>query len=191
MSAFENNTETEILSLLQHGNVYAYELIFRRYYVSLCGFAMRFLQQPDPAEEIVQNIFLKLWEKREELSIDSSLKSYLFRAVYNSCNNHLAHIKIQNKYISFARQAILRNESLSDPVMDSLAYKELNDNITEAIERLPTECKKIFKMSRFDGMKYMEIADQLGISIKTVETQISRALIRLREDLKEFLENAS
>lgn len=190
MSAFENNTESEILSLLQKGNVYAYELIFRRYYVSLCGFATRFVQQPEPAEEIVQNIFLKLWEKRENISIDTSLKSYLFRSVYNSCNNHLAHIKIQNKYISFAKQAILRNEGLSDPVMDSLTYKELNDNIAEAIERLPSECKKIFKMSRFDGLKYMEIAGQLGISVKTVETQISRALIRLRDDLKEYLASA-
>jgi RNA polymerase sigma-70 factor (ECF subfamily) len=190
MAAFENNTEKEIFTLLQKGNVYAYELIFRRYYVSLSGFAARFVQQPDAAEEIVQNIFLKLWEKKESLSIETSLKSYLFRAVYNGCNNHLAHTKIQNKYISLVRENILRNEALSDPVMDSLAYKELNEKITDAIERLPTECKKIFKMSRFDGLKYAEIAESLQISVKTVETQISRALLRLRVELKEFLVQA-
>lgn len=187
MAAFENNTEKEILSLLQKGNVYAYELIFRRYYISLCGFATRFVHQPEEAEEIVQNIFLKLWEKKETFSVELSLKSYLFRAVYNHCSNHLSHNRIRDKYLSFSRQIFLKNEGLSDPVMDSLAYKELNDHITEAIERLPAECKKIFKMSRFDGLKYAEIAAQLNISIKTVETQISRALQRLRKELKEFL----
>lgn len=187
MAVFESNTEEEILNLLQEGNEYAYELIFRRYYVSLCGFATRFIEQPETAEEIVQNIFLKLWEKRDTLSIQISLKSYLFRAVYNSCNNHVTHAKVKNKYLTFIRETLFRNERLSDPVMDSLAYKELNEKITEAIERLPDACKNIFKMSRFDGLKYSEIANHLNISVKTVETQISRALSRLRKDLKEFL----
>lgn len=190
MAAIDSNTEKEIFSLLQKGNTYAYELIFRRYYVSLCGFATRFVQQPESSEEIVQDIFLKLWEKKGTLSIEISLKSYLFRAVYNGCNNYLAHTQVKNRYISFARESILRNEYLSDPVMDSLAYKELNEKITESIEKLPPECKKIFKMSRFDGMKYAEIAENLQISIKTVETQISRALLRLRMELNEFLANA-
>lgn len=190
MAAFENNTEKEIFSLLQKGNVYAYELIFRRYYLGLCGFAARFVQQPETAEEIVQNIFLKLWEKRHSFSIETSLKSYLFRAVYNSCHNYLAHTKIENRYISFLRETTLRKEAGSDPVLDSLAYKELNEKITEAIERLPAECKKIFKMSRFEGLKYAEIATELNISVKTVETQISRALLRLRSELKDFLLDA-
>lgn len=190
MAALENSTEKEIFSLLQKGNAYAYELIFRRYYLSLCGFAARFVGQPETAEEIVQEIFLKLWEKKSSFSIDSSLKSYLFRAVYNSCLNYHMHAKIENKYLSFLKETSLRNETGSDPVLDSLAYKELNEKITEAIERLPAECKKIFKMSRFDGMKYAQIAEQLRISVKTVETQISRALLRLRSELKEFLLDA-
>jgi RNA polymerase sigma-70 factor (ECF subfamily) len=185
----DTRPEDEIVSLLQKGNVYAYELIFRRYYVSLCGFAARFVRVPEAAEEIVQNVFLKLWEKRETVSIDTSLKSYLFRSVYNSCSNHITHTKIENKYLAFVRESIFRNNGYSDPVMDTLAYKELNHKITEAIEKLPAECKKIFKMSRFDGLKYAEIADQLNISIKTVETQVSRALLRLRAELKEFLIN--
>lgn len=190
MAALDSNTENEIIALLQKGNVYAYELIFRRYYISLCGFATRFVQQPEVAEEIVQNIFLKLWEKKEHIAIETSLKSYLFRAIHNSCNNYLAHTKVKNKYISFTQDVIARQEHQTDPVLDSLAYKELDENITKAIEGLPSECKKIFKLSRFDGLKYAEIARQLGISIKTVETQISRALTRLREDLKDYLVNA-
>lgn len=187
MAALETDTEKEITDLLQKGNIYAYELIFRRYYVSLCGFATRFVQQPEIAEEIVQNIFLKLWEKRGSITIQSSLKSYLFRAVHNGCNNHLTHAKTENKFLTFTRDAIVKQQLLTDPVLDSLTYKELDEHITKAIDSLPAECKKIFKMSRFDGLKYAEIADRLGISVKTVETQISRALVRLREDLKDFL----
>lgn len=190
MASIDHSTEKEIVSLLQKGNAYAYELIFRRYYVSLCGFATRFVEQPEASEEIVQDIFMKLWEKKGSLVIETSLKSYLFRAVYNSCNNYLAHVQIKNRYISLVREAILKNELSSDPVLDSLTYKELDTKITEAIDTLPTDCKRIFKMSRFDGMKYAEIAGQLQISVKTVETQISRALLKLRRELREFMVQA-
>ncbi|GAA4316489.1 RNA polymerase sigma-70 factor [Compostibacter hankyongensis] len=190
MTPLTHQSEEELTRLLQEGNIYAYELIFRRYYVGLCGFAIRFVQEPEAAEEIVQGIFMKLWEKRETINIDTSLKSYLFRSTFNHCSNHLSHIKIRNNYISRIRESLLRDEYLSDPVMDSLAYKELNDKITAAIEELPASCRQIFKMSRFDGLKYAEIAAQLDISVKTIETQISRALIRLRRSLQEFLINA-
>jgi RNA polymerase sigma-70 factor (ECF subfamily) len=185
--SFDNFDEKELVTLLQKDNIYAYELIFRRYYVSLCGFATRFMQHPEDAEEIVQNIFLKLWENKDTIQIHLSLKSYLFRATYNACNNELSHDRIKKRYIAYAKDTLLKNECFSDPVTDSLAYKELNDAITEAIERLPNSCKDIFKMSRFDGLKYAEIASQLNISVKTVETQISRALAKLREGLKEFM----
>lgn len=158
--------------------------------MSLCGFAARFVQQPEVAEEIVQSIFLKLWEKRNSISIDTSLKSYLFRAVHNHCQNHLAYAKVRSNHLALVREGFIRQESFTDPVMDSLAYKELNDKINESIERLPDACKRIFKMSRFDGLKYSEIAAQLNVSVKTIETQISRALVRLKEDLKEFLVNS-
>lgn len=176
-----------MLSLLKEGDEYAYELVFRRYYVSLCGFATRFVQQPETAEEIVQNIFLKLWEKRVDLEIKVSLKSYLFRAVYNSCNNYLAHLKVKKKHLLFVQNDSFQKALFSDPILNNLTYKELDQKITAAIERLPAACQNIFKMSRFDGLKYAEIADELNISIKTVETQISRALIKLREELKEYL----
>lgn len=189
IQSFDSYDEKQLAALLKEGNVYVYELIFRRYYVSLCGFAVRFVQQPEDAEEIVQDVFLKVWEKKNDLLITTSLKSYLFRATYNSCMNVLSHAKIENRYASFIRNSSLKNQYLSNPVMDSLAYKDLNDKITAAIERLPEACKEIFKMSRYDGLKYAEIASQLNISVKTVETQISRALSKLREDLKEFLIN--
>ncbi len=187
MSGFENNTEGKILSLIKEGDEYAYELVFRRYYVSLCGFATRFVGQPETAEGIVQNVFLKLWEKRAGLEIAVSLKSYLFQAVYNSCKNHVAHLKVKNKHLLFVKTTADPNDPLSDAIFNNLTYKELDVKITEAIERLPAACKTIFKMSRFEGLKYAEIAAQLSISIKTVETQISRALTKLREELKEYL----
>lgn len=179
--------EEKILSLIKEGDEYAYELVFRRYYVSLCGFATRFVGQPETAEGIVQNIFLKLWEKRAGLEIAVSLKSYLFRAVYNSCNNYLSHLKVKRKHLLFVQNNSFQEELLSDPILKNLTYKELDEKIKEAIERLPPACKQIFKMSRFDGLKYAQIAAQRDISIKTVETQISRALVKLREELKEYL----
>ncbi len=187
MVPFDTNTEEEILSLLQEGNEYAYELVFRRYYVSLCGFATRFVKQPETAEEIVQDVFLKLWEKRKLLKINVSLKSYLFRAVYNSCNNHLTRQKIKNKYLLFAKESDSYEDWFQNPILTKLTYKELDEKINEAIDRLPRACKNIFKMSRIEGLKYTEIASQLDISIKTVETQISRALTRLRKELATYM----
>ena len=189
MSLIEGNTEEKILFLLREGDEYAYELVFRRYYISLCGFATRFVQQPEIAEEIVQHTFLKLWEKRQELHISVSLKSYLFRAVYNRCHNHLAHLKVKNTYLQFAQNTAAQHRNSPDSIINNLTYKELDEKITGAIERLPEHCRIIFKMSRFDGMKYSEIAAALHLSVKTVETQISRALYRMRKELAVYLEN--
>lgn len=189
IQSFDSYDEKQLADLLRDGNVYVYELIFRRYYKSLCGFAVRFIQQPEDAEEIVQDVFLKLWEKKNTLLITTSLKSYLFRSTYNSCMNALSHAKIENRYAAFIRDYLLRNPYSFNPVMDSLVYKDMNNKITAAIEQLPEACREIFKMSRFDGLKYAEIASKLNISVKTVETQISRALAKLREELKEFFVN--
>src|SRR5699024_7338739 len=182
---YEANSE-KILNLLKQGDEYTYELIFRRYYASLCSFATRFVNQPEVAEEIVQNIFLNLWEHRTTINIDRSLKSYLFRTVYNRCNNHLAHLKVKNNYLRFAETQNRENQFSASQTSNNFRDTELDEIIKTEIEALPESCKKIFKMSRFEGLKYKEIATYLNISQKTVETQISRALAKLREELKEY-----
>jgi RNA polymerase sigma-70 factor (ECF subfamily) len=138
----------------------------------------------DVAEEIVQEVFIKLWERREELEFNSSVKSYLFRAVHNTSLNYLRHLKVREEHRQYAEE---RHQLLSMEYSDGLEEKELENRIWDAIGRLPEQCARIFQMSRFEGLKYREIADKLGISPKTVEVQMGKALRRLREDLKDYL----
>lgn len=164
----------------------AFELLFRKYYARLCGFANKFLCDPDESEEIVQEVFLNAWRKREQLDVDTGLRAYLFRSVQNLSLNSIEHKKVANNY--YAVIAKVYGNSTEDLSGDSqVLYAELNQKIEEAIATLPEECRRIFRMSRMEGLKYAEIAVHLGISVKTVETQMSRALSKLKTELKDFL----
>jgi len=146
-----------------------FELIFRKYYVRLCGFANKFIANTTEAEEIVQEVFLNIWAKKDRLKLDDEIKPYLFKSVQNLCFNFIEHQKVVDNYYSVIE----------------VVYK--NKKVDEAIGSLPEECRKIFKMSREDGLKYAEIADKLNLSVKTVETQMSRALSKLKIELKDYL----
>jgi RNA polymerase sigma-70 factor (ECF subfamily) len=138
----------------------------------------------DEAEEVVQGTFIGFWEKRENLQIETSLKAYLYRSVRNSCLNEIKRQKVRQVHA----QAVLQQEVQVAEASDHDALKiELEDRIHHAIQTLPEQCRLIFKMSRFEELKYQEIADQLGLSIKTVENQIGKALKVLREQLKDYL----
>lgn len=161
-----------------------FEKLFRSYYSSLCAFAFRFLQEKDAAEEVVQEVFVRLWSKKEELEINSSVKSYLYRSVRNSSLNLIKHIEIREEYKKHNQLAIEHNERI---LQDAIIAGELEDKIHQAINELPTERKKIFMMSRYDGLKYREIAEKLNISAKTVENQMGKAMKTLREHLVEYM----
>jgi len=128
---------------------------------------------------VVQSIMMKLWERREELDIQTSVRSYLFRAVYNQCINQLEHVAIKKKYDVSVRHSS-RDEQLPD-----VFPAELEDSIRKAVDALPTECRRIFIMSRYEEMKYSEIAEKLGISVNTIQNQICKALKILRVELKD------
>ncbi|MES2616788.1 MAG: RNA polymerase sigma-70 factor [Bacteroidota bacterium] len=159
-----------------------YELIFRQYYRGLCNYANVLLRDMDNAEETVQNVFVKLWEKRDEMAIDSSVKSYLYKAVYNAALNEIKHQKVKQNY----SQMEARNEPVVEPILNS-NLKELEKNIEKALHQLPEQCRLIFRMSRFEELKYREIANVLNISIKTVENQMGKALRLMRENLSDYL----
>lgn len=159
-----------------------YEFIFRQYYQGLCNYANMFLKDIDNAEEIVQSVFVKLWEKRETLQIEGSVKSYLYKAVYNASMNELKHGKIKENYL----QMQARNEQIEHPLSQS-NLRELEKNIEKALMNLPEQCRLIFKMSRFEDLKYREIASVLNISPKTVENQMGKALRLMRENLADYL----
>jgi len=159
-------------------------MFFRAHYQPLCNYAYTFVQDRDEAEEIVQSAFLSVWEKRESLEIRTSLKSYLYTMVRNACLNVIKHKKIKQKHVNEELAIADRShESVSQRVYSS----ELEQRIQVSMEKLPEQCRLVFKLSRFEELKYAEIADQLNISVKTVENQIGKALKIMREELKDYL----
>ncbi len=143
-------------------------------------YASRFMDTREEAEEVTQEVFVKFWEKCDTLSPDSSIKSYLYRSVHNSCLNALKHEKVKDSYRQYMIQFM---ESSSESLLETEDPDELRNRIMKEIDSLPPRCSEIFKLSRFEGLKYQEIAEHLGISVKTVEVQMGKALKVLREKL--------
>lgn len=179
-------TDQELIHAIRLGNEPAFEAVFRQHYAPLCQYARTFLHDWDDAEEAVQAVFLAIWEKRDNLEITVSIKSYLYRSVHNRCLNRIRHLSVQAEHREQAAYEVEVFQTSEAP-MQSLIADELSDRLQEAIQRLPEQCRLIFSMSRFEEMKYQEIADQLGLSIKTVENQIGKALRILRTELADYL----
>jgi len=171
-----NLDEQALLNRIRKGDEQAFEQIFKSYYPHLVLFAQKYLGDRDLSESLVQDVFVRMWEKRQELDI-RSLKGFLVVTVRNKCNNELKHQKVVRDYER--REDYHQVEELPD-YNDEVYLNKIN----EVIELLPTERKRIFRMSRMEGLKYREIADKLNISPKTVEAQMGKALKFLREQLK-------
>jgi RNA polymerase sigma-70 factor (family 1) len=167
------------------GDEQAFELLFRRYYVRLCGFVNKFLKDPDQAHEIVQEVFVKIWEGREDIDPENCLQSYLFKIAQNLSLNRLKRIKTESRYLEIYKYIYIEHSDFS--ASESLFTRELENDIAGALEKLPGGCRKIFELSRKEGLKYREIAEILQISVKTVETQMSKALRIMRAELHEYL----
>jgi RNA polymerase sigma-70 factor (ECF subfamily) len=162
-----------------------FEQVFRAHFKSLHAYACTIIRDPVAAEEVVQNIFVKLWEKKEDIEIRENVAVYLYRAVHNGSLNHLKHLKVKSAYQSYAmrQQPPHDHEKASEKVV----LGELEQKIEKALHELPEQCRTIFQLSRFEDLKYREIADRLGLSIKTVENQMGKALRLLRLKLVDFL----
>ncbi|GAB3718323.1 RNA polymerase sigma-70 factor [Spirosoma flavus] len=177
-------TEQDVIEAIRAGSERDFEAVFRQYYASLCRYARQLLPDADDAEEEVQAMFLALWEKRNGLIISVSLKSYLFRAVHNRCLNRLKHAAVRNEHREYVEY---RGEAIADSPVEELMGDELANQLQRAIQKLPEQCRLAFTLSRFEELKYGEIAERLGISIKTVENQIGKALRILRTELSDYL----
>lgn len=177
-----NSSEEKVLfEAIKNNNEKAFETLFHRYYGHLCVFASRILQDDISAEEIVQDFFVKLWEKRAVLNIETSVKNYFFRSVKNLCLNQIQHNKTKLRH----KQSVLSDKT--QQALDDNFYEiDLADKIEESILALPKKRQIIFRLSREDGLKYREIAEKLNVSIKTVETQMSLAIKILRDKLKNY-----
>ena len=174
--------EKKLFGEIRNGDEKAFEKLFHRYYGHLCLHASQILQDENAAEEIVQDFFVKLWEKRDRLTIETSVKNYLFRSVKNQALNLIKHNKIKYIYA----QSVLSDTSNNPADEESFYEINLAEKIEESILSLPEKRREIFRLSREDGLKYREIAEKLNISIKTVETQMSLAFKHLRKKLKDF-----
>ncbi len=162
-----------------------FEQVFKSHFKSLHAYACTIMRDPMPAEEIVQNIFLKLWEKKEEITIKENISVYLYRAVHNESLNYLRHRKVRSAYQSYAMRQHKQTEQ--EKPAEKVVMKELEKKLEVALQELPEQCRTIFQMSRFEDLKYREIADKLGLSVKTIENQMGKALKLLRLKLVDFL----
>jgi RNA polymerase sigma-70 factor (ECF subfamily) len=180
------DVDSKIEKILKEGNVKAFSEVFKEFYASLYAWSRRYISDPDEAEDIVQNVFITVWEKRGRLQIRSSFKSYLYRMVSNSCLNALKHQEVKNEFARDFKIRLLEenNQRIQEEMVnENLNNSEILDDLKLAIEELPVNCREIFKMSRYSQMKNKEIAAGLNISVRTVETQIYRALKLLRKKL--------
>ncbi|GET27166.1 DNA-directed RNA polymerase sigma-70 factor [Prolixibacter sp. NT017] len=170
------------LLAIREGDKQAFEALFHECYRPMVAYAFRFLGEMEPSESVVQDVFLKFWQKRKELMITSSLRSYLFRAVRNLSLNYLEHRKIMSGYASM----VIERESDRHDYSDFYVEVGLREKIDAAVSALPEKRQEIFRLAREEGLKYREIAEQLNISVKTVETQMTLALKQLRTLLKDY-----
>ena len=163
------------------GDRSAFEALFRTHYRPLCAFALQYVKDGDRAQDLVQDLFVRLWQDREQVNITTSVKSYLFSAVRNRCLN----------LVSAAARMRPIDEEMDDRVDEEERTEEEHSlraaRVQAAIEGLPEERRKVFRLSRDEGLKYHEIAQRLGISVKTVENQMGKALKTLREELADLL----
>ena len=179
-----NDSELNILvKQMMGGDRDSFNKIFRRFYAPMVRFCCRFVTDVDVAAEIVQDLFVKLWMNREKLSINTSFESYMLRAVRNSAITYI------NKERSHAEThlKIYREEVENNDPSEELQSKNLEASYREVLATMPEKRREVFLASRFDGLKYNEIAEKLGISVKTVEAHMSAAIKQLKEGLSDFM----
>ncbi|MCB0585594.1 MAG: RNA polymerase sigma-70 factor [Phaeodactylibacter sp.] len=149
----------------------------------MCNFANQYVQDPDSARDITQKVFMNLWENRGKIDPQKPVQSYLFTSVKNRCLNY---IRDRKKYRSYVLDLEIEDLDIAFEE-EAPEFSELQDKVSEALQALPEKCRQAFEMSRYRNMKYTEIAEELGVSVKTVEAHISKALKSLREQLKDYV----
>ncbi|MEI6049654.1 MAG: RNA polymerase sigma-70 factor [Bacteroidota bacterium] len=169
---------------LQRRDKVVFDYIFNYYYSSLCAFSNKYLDDHDASEDLVQDFFVSLWVEAPHLKITSSLKSYLFACIKNRCLDFRKHHKVIKK---FQAHILLTTEEGENTTDQYYAESELRQAIQKSLEKLSPRCREIFELSRLKSLSNQEISEQLGISKRTVELQISNSLKILRKELIEYL----
>ena len=176
--------DEQIARLLSNKDEATFERVFKTHYKSLHAYTFTMLKDEDEAEEMVQQVFFKLWERSEHLSFSGPIAAYLYRAVHNESLNFLKHQKVKAGHQLHVAYSM---KNKTEHGQGKMMGKELEYKFREALDALPEQCRTVFQLSRFEDMKYKEIADKLDISIKTVENHMGKALKLLRTKLVDFL----
>ncbi len=182
-------SEKYLIDSICEGDKDSFEELFKFYYNRLCSYAHSIVYQPDDAESIVKDVFVKMWEEREKIRIETSQAGYLYAAVRYKCINFSQRgWKKQKNIIGLTDE--MSQEIFASGTPDASEYlmaKELEERVTQLVETLPPQCREIFQLSRIDELSYEEIAQILGISVGTVKTQIFRALAKIRVGLIDYV----
>jgi RNA polymerase sigma-70 factor, ECF subfamily len=176
-------SDSDLLDRLRQGDHDAFDTIFRNHYPPLVALGERMLHERALAEEIAQDMMLELWKRRAGLSFDVSLRAYLFQAMRNRILNHFRHERVERLGQPFAAP----DTEVEPTPLAMLTEAEIDGALREAVSSLPERCREVFELSRVQGLRYAEIAAVMGISVKTVEAQMGKALRMLRERLAPWL----
>lgn len=183
-----NNVENEIIKGLRDGNRDIFNMVFKSFYSILVSFARDLLKSYDLAREVVQEIFVRLWENHTRINIQTSLKAYLYKSVNNACLNYMRN----NKRSIVQPVDVVHLHYLEDLVADDSNWlntpgqlEMMEANLRKAIDHLPDQCRQIFLLCRFEHLTYPQIAEKLSVSLSTVKTQMGRAMAKLKEALEE------
>ena len=183
--------EQIIIRLLKNGSSDAYKYLYEHYYAFLCTIAFEYLGDSSMSEVLVDDLIMHLWEKRETLDISTSLRNYLIRAIRNRSINYL-QLEQQRREVTFSSMSkddseFVESSEIGDYPLAVLLENELEEKIMQAIECLPDDCRRVFKMSRFENKSYEQIAEESNISVNTVKYHIKKALLLLKDALKDYL----
>jgi RNA polymerase sigma-70 factor (ECF subfamily) len=175
--------DSELLKRIQSGDEAAFDAVFHNWYPALVRVAAALLHDADAAEEVAQDVMVELWRRRHVIGTDVSARAYLLRAIRNRSLNHLRHLKVRRQSESDVQALYDAPEGADQPI----AAEELESAVRVALRELPPRCREVFELSRTHGLRYSEIAEALGISQKTVEAQMGKALKILRQRLAPWM----
>lgn len=182
MKSFENISDSDLAGKIKSGEKNAYQVLFERYAPRIYQFSFTYLKNQADAEELVQDVFLKIWEKRENIDQSKNLKAFIFKVAVNTIYDFIRHKNIENAFNDFVK---LNSETGSNNTWHSVIYDDLFENLQKLVLQLPIQQQRIFKMSREEGLDNDEIAQKLNLSKRTVENHLYRALTFLKAHFKD------